>query len=129
MSEATNYIPGMCNINPAEIAKRQRIGVIGLTATVLLLVVFISFDAPWWIRLILLIPAFTSATGFLQAKNKFCVGFAGANMHHADGGEAVKITDTKSLLLDKIKARKINLQAFLIASIVTIITVFIPSIS
>lgn len=127
MSETTNYIPGMCNINPAEITKRRRIGYAGLAASVLLLVVFIVFDASWWIRIIIFIPAFTSATGFLQAKNKFCVGFAGANIQNADNGEKVKITDTKSLLLDRLKARKMNLQAFGIAFVVTLITLLIPA--
>jgi hypothetical protein len=127
MSEATNYIPGMCNINPQEIAKRRNIGYMGLVASVILLALFIGFDAPWWIRLVIFVPAFTSATGFLQAKNKFCVGFAGANMHHADDGETVEITDAKSLLLDKLKSRKINLQAFAVAFIVTIAAILIPA--
>jgi hypothetical protein len=127
MSEATNYIPGMCNINPKEIAQRRLVGYMGLAATAILIAIFIVFDVTWWIRLITFIPAFTSATGFLQAKNKFCVGFAGANMHHADDGESVEITDSKSLLLDKIKARKINIQAAAIAVIVTAIVLIIPS--
>lgn len=128
MSEATNYIPGMCNINQAEIMKRRRIGYLGLAASSLLLAVFIAFDAEWWMRLVIFIPAFTSATGFLQARNKFCVGFAGANMQHADDdGEAIEITDKKSLQLDKQKAQKINLQAFGIALIATVVTVILPS--
>jgi len=127
MSEATNYIPGMCNINPQEIAKRRNIGYMGLVASALLLALFIGFDAPWWLRLIIFVPAFTGATGFLQAKNKFCVGFASANMQHADDGEASKITDTKSLLLDKLKARKINMQSFAIALVVTVVTILIPA--
>lgn len=117
----------MCNINPAEIAKRKRIGYMGLAASALLFAVLIAFDTAWWIRLVIFIPAFTSATGFLQAKNKFCTGFASANMQHADDGESVKITDAKSLLLDKLKARKINLQAFAIAFVVTVMTLLIPA--
>ncbi|MEP6710155.1 MAG: hypothetical protein ABJA64_00355 [Candidatus Saccharibacteria bacterium] len=127
MSEQTNYIPGICNINPKEIKNRRMTGYFGLAAVALMLALFLTFDLDHWIRLAIFAPAFLSATGFLQAKNKFCVGFAGAKMHHADDGEAVKITDNKSLLLDRIKARKINLQAFGIAILVTIITLLLPA--
>ncbi len=129
MSETANYIPGMCNIDPKEVLKRRQLGYMGLAATALLLAVFIAFDASWWIRLLIFIPAFTGATGFLQAKNKFCVGFASAHIQNVDTGDKVKVTDQKSLLLDKLKARKMNLQAFGIALIVTLITLVIPSIS
>jgi len=129
MTESTNYVPGVCNINPKEIANRRMTGFIGLAATLVLIVLFITVDFDRWFRLIVFVPAFLMATGFLQAKNKFCVGFAGSDMHHADDGEAVKITDNKSLLLDKIKAKKINLQAFGIAIAVTIIAILLPSIN
>ena len=39
------YEPGVCNIGPAEIARRRRAGHLGLAATLVLLVVLVAVDA------------------------------------------------------------------------------------
>jgi hypothetical protein len=119
MSTTTNYIPGVCNINPQEIRHRQMIGHVGLIITVILFILIFATNAPWYFRLAIFIPAFLSATGYLQARNKFCVGFANAKMQHADDdAEAVAITDKSALKKDKKKAQSINLQSALIAALV-----------
>ena len=72
---STTYIPGVCNIGPAEIKKRKLSGTIGLYVTVILFAVFlVSGLAPAW-RLFLFIPATIGAMGYLQARLHFCVGF------------------------------------------------------
>jgi hypothetical protein len=75
MSSKSEYIPGVCNIGPAEIRKRKQAGWIGLAATILLWGAFIVFrvPAPW--RLLLFFPATMSAVGFLQAAMHFCAAF------------------------------------------------------
>jgi hypothetical protein len=73
------YVPGACNIGPAEIARRVRIGHIGLAITVLLGVILVALGAaaPW--RLLLAPPATMAAAGYLQARLRFCFdyGFRG----------------------------------------------------
>jgi hypothetical protein len=72
---STTYIPGVCNIGPAEIKLRKLSGIVGLYVTVILFAVFMIIGvAPMW-RLVIFIPAMISATGFLQAKMHFCVKF------------------------------------------------------
>jgi hypothetical protein len=75
MAANQEYIPGICNIGPAEIQKRKMAGWLGLSATIIVWVLFWIFHtpAPW--RLLLFLPAAGSAVGFLQAAFHFCAAF------------------------------------------------------
>jgi len=75
MATKQEYIPGICNIGPAEINKRRQSGWLGLGATILLWIVFWFFRVPAIWRLLLFFPAALSAIGFLQAVLHFCAGF------------------------------------------------------
>jgi hypothetical protein len=69
------YVPGTCNIGPAEIAMRRRVGHAGLVATAVLAAVLLLLDAaPAW-RLTLGLPAALAAAGYLQARLRFCANF------------------------------------------------------
>ncbi len=46
------YRPGVCNIGPAEIARRRRAGHVGLGATVVLLAVLLGLHTPPLVRLL-----------------------------------------------------------------------------
>src|SRR6266545_8360360 len=78
------YIPGTCNIGPAEIARRMRIGHIGLAVTVLLGVVLLALGAaaPW--RLLLALPATAAAAGYLQARSRFCFDYGFRGVYNFD---------------------------------------------
>ena len=126
MATATNYVPGVCNINPQEIRRRRQSGHLGLALTVVLTAIALVLDVSWYFRIVVIIPAFLSAIGYLQAHNKFCVGYASAKQQHADDGEVVAITDKEALALDNKKTRNMNLQATIIAAFVTAIVCVIP---
>ena len=76
---STVYQPGVCNIGAAEIRVRRRVGIVGLTITVLLLGAFVVFTVPDLWRLVILVPAGAAAIGLLQAGLRFCthLGMAG----------------------------------------------------
>jgi hypothetical protein len=128
MNPEQAYVPGVCNINREEIAKRRKIGQIGLTFFIIFLVVMLFVPISRYLRILLFIPAFVAATGFLQARNKFCVGYAGAGMENASDGsqEAKTIADDDAKLKDKQKAMRMNIQCGLIALVVTVIVVVLP---
>lgn len=126
MSETSNYIPGICNINHAEIKRRKQAGHIGLFLSIAVLIVIVIFHSPWAYRIIILLPVYVAAIGYLQARNKFCVGYAGSGKQHADQGDIETIAEASAIKADKLRARTINLQAFIIATVVTIIVCFIP---
>jgi hypothetical protein len=121
-----HYIPGVCNINPIEIRKRRMVGHLGLAVTIILIALAFALHVSWIFRIVIIIPAFLSVTGYLQAHNKFCVGFAAQKQQNADTGEIVQITDKDALELDKRKTRTMNLQATIIAAAVTAIVCVIP---
>jgi hypothetical protein len=76
------YVPGTCNIGPAEIALRRRVGHAGLVATLVLAAVLLLLDAaPTW-RLTLGLPAALGAAGYLQAWLRFCANFGFRGVHN-----------------------------------------------
>ena len=127
-SAAGAYVPGVCNINQTEIAYRRKAGYLGLVIFIILAVPLILLDLPRFIRVLLFLPAFLSAIGFLQAHYKFCVGYGAAGMQNATDGdkEAQAIVDAVAKDLDKKRTRKINIQAALIAVVATAIVLLIP---
>jgi hypothetical protein len=78
------YLPGACNIGPAEIARRRRAGHAGLLVTVVLAAVLLVLDAaPVW-RLTLALPAALAAAGYLQAGLRFCANFGFRGVYNFD---------------------------------------------
>lgn len=124
-----DYIPGVCNINTAEIAYRRKAGYVGLAIVIVGLIVLLLIGAPSWTRLLLILPAILSASGFLQAKNKFCVAYGAAGKQNASEGSDVAedISDNSALETDKKRARQINIQSVVIGVIVGFLTVLIPA--
>jgi hypothetical protein len=104
------YIPGVCNIGPAEINMRRRVGWIGLAVTVVLWIglVLLGVSAYW--RLLLVIPASLAATGFLQAYLHFCAGFGIKGLFNF--GPEVGKAETVSQQEFRAKDKKRALQIF-----------------
>jgi len=113
------YIPGVCNIGPAEIKKRKQAGWMGLIATVLLWVVFVWFGvAPAW-RLLLFFPAMMSATGFLQAYMHFCAYFGFASLFNfGDVGKTDSVQQAEFRVKDRKKAWQIVIYSVLVGAAV-----------
>lgn len=86
------YVPGVCNIGPEEIKKRRQGGIIGLVVSPILLIFLLVTGAnPLW-RLFIFLPAFSAATGFLQAYFHFCAGFGMKGVYNV--AKSVGNTDT-----------------------------------
>jgi hypothetical protein len=72
---SNQYIPGTCNIGPEEIALRRRAGHVGLAVTAALGAALLRSDlSPAW-RLTLAFPAAGAASGYLQARQRFCANY------------------------------------------------------
>ena len=117
MEKTIDYVPGVCNINHAEIAYRRKAGYVGLIITLVLFVVLYALNLNQWFRIVLFVPAFVAAIGYLQAKNKFCVAYGANGKQNAseESKGASAVTDKAAIVRDKIKARSMNLQATVIA--------------
>ena len=124
---SVDYQPGVCNIGPAEIARRRRTGHVGLIAAVALFAVLVAIGAPPIARLLVAIPAILSASGYLQAYFKFCAGFGAAGVYNFDDvGTTDKIADAASRALDRAKATRIGLASFAIGAVVGLVAVLLP---
>jgi len=126
-TKKTAYVPGVCNINRAEVAYRKRIGWLLTLVFISLLAALLTVGLGRWIRLALFIPAVGAAESFLQAKHQFCVSYAAANQQHADNDAltAVTVTSEKAIAKDLARARQINLQAAAIALVVTLLALMV----
>lgn len=122
----TEYVPGVCNIGPAEIARRRQGGWIGLAVTVVLFAALLLSDlSPWW-RLILVLPAAASASGFLQAQMRFCFGFSRAGVFNfGELGEEKWVTDSEALAADRRKGNQLALYSALVGVVVATVAVLI----
>jgi hypothetical protein len=78
------YIPGTCNIGPEEVALRRRAGHVGLGVTAALATALLRFRLhPAW-RLALAQPAAGAASGYLQARQRFCANFGWRGVYNFD---------------------------------------------
>ena len=121
------YEPGVCNIGPAEIAQRRRAGHAGLIATVVLLAALMLIDVHPLARLAVIVPASISASGYLQARLKFCAGYGQLGVFNLGPlGERTAITDADALAADRRRARQISLTSFAVGAAVGIVAVLLP---
>jgi hypothetical protein len=128
MSTKAEYVPGVCNIGPAEIRMRRRSGWVGLGVTVVLWAAFLVFNvpAPW--RLLLFLPAMISATGFFQAALHFCAGFGmrGVFNFGPEVGKTDTVEQAEFRLKDRQKARLIGIYSALVGAAVAVAGLLIP---
>lgn len=75
MSSNNHYIPGVCNIGPAEIRMRRASGIFGLGVTIIMFFLFYVVNVDPLLRLLIFVPAALAASGFLQAQLHFCAKF------------------------------------------------------
>jgi hypothetical protein len=99
---AGEYRPGVCNIGPAEIRRRRQIGYLGLAAAVAVAAALLALDAPAWTRLIIALPVAGALSGFIQAQQRFCAGFAMSGLQNM--GEQVRVEDAAARAADRRKA-------------------------
>lgn len=121
MSKETYYTPGVCNLNQPEVAYRRKAGYAGLVLSLLLVVGLGILQADPLLGLLIFPFAWVSAIGFLQAKYKFCVGYAASGIYNSgdDYAETQKIVDAAKRKLDQARARSINVRSFVSAIIAT----------
>ena len=102
------YVPGACNIGPAEIAIRRRAGHVGLAATAALATALLCSDLhPAW-RLSLAVPAAGAASGYLQARQRFCANFGFRGVYNFDTrGNQQRVTTDQAQAEDRRRAMRI----------------------
>jgi hypothetical protein len=107
MTNAT-YIPGVCNIGPAEIRRRRTAGIGGAVVTVAVLAGTVLTGVPKPIRLLAILPAAGAASGFIQAATHFCAGFGMRGVFNfGDTGSTDTVEQQEFRAEDQAKAKRI----------------------
>ena len=113
--ETGSYEPGACNIGPAEVARRRRAGVAGIAAALMLAAGLFIVGAAPVTRIVVALPLSAGAVGLLQARFRFCVGFALAGLRNFGPlGAAERITDRAAHRADLQRAVLVMLAALAI---------------
>lgn len=124
---ASEYRPGVCNIGPAEIAARRRVGHVGLIATIAVWVALAVAGAPSWVRLVAAVPATVAASGYLQAWFRFCAAFGARGVFNFGPlGRTEAVEEVEARTRDRRKASQIILGSLLIGIAVGVVAVFLP---
>jgi len=107
---ASGYVPGVCNIGPAEIARRRQGGHVLLAASVGLFAGLLLIHAPAPARLLVALPVAASASSYLQARFHFCAGFGSRGIYNfGEIGPVTQVVDPVALAQDRRRAREIGL--------------------
>jgi hypothetical protein len=121
------YQPGVCNIGPAEIARRRRGGHMALIATTGLYAVLVLGNAPRPARFVVALPAAAAASGYLQARLRFCAGFGSQGVYNfGEVGPTVAVADAEARAQDRAKATQIGLASLAIGVSVGLLAVLAP---
>jgi hypothetical protein len=121
------YVPGVCNIGPAEIRRRRRFGHLGLGVSVLLLAGLVAVGAPHLARLVVIVPAAGAASGYLQARLHFCAAFGSEGVYNFGPlGTTVRVEDAGARARDRRRSIQIGLLSLAIGLAVGLIAVALP---
>jgi hypothetical protein len=126
-ASGVGYQPGTCNIGPAEIARRRRAGHVGLGAAIVLLAGLVAIDAPPPVRLLVALPAAAAASGYLQARFRFCAGFGSRGIYNfGELGQTLQVEDAEARRRDRVRATQIGLASGAIGIAVGLVAVGLP---
>ncbi len=122
------YVAGVCNIGPSEIARRKIAGWVGVAASAVFLLLFILFHTAPIFRLFIFLPASLAASGFLQAYFHFCAGFGFKGVYNLmkRAGQTETVEQEAFRKKDRQKAQQIMLFSVLIGLAIAILIYFLP---
>jgi len=122
------YVPGVCNIGAWEIRRRRRFAYLGFAAAAILFAVLVAVEAPAWTRLLVFLPLASGLFSWLQARRRFCAGFAVARVSNfADGDDGRRrVEDEAAHRADIAAVRRMTRDAVLIALPIAILAALLP---
>jgi hypothetical protein len=123
------YVPGMCNINTAEIAYRRKYAYGGTILAAVILVGLLATGQSWWWRFAIFLPLLVGVVNTLQVRNKFCVTYGSSGLQNAEENSrtAKTVKDQSALAQDRAKASSMNRKAFNITLLITAFSLLLPA--
>jgi hypothetical protein len=125
--ESLEYQPGVCNIGPDEVRRRQRSGHVGVVASLTWLGILVAIGAPALARLSIAVPAAIAASGYLQARLRFCAGFGSQGVFNfGQVGTTEQIADADARARDRAQATRIGLAGAVIGVAAGVLAILLP---
>ena len=121
-------VPGVCNIGPWEIRRRRTFAIVGFAVAIVLFLALVAAGAPPIARLLVLLPVWGGAFSWLQARRRFCAGFAMAGISNFADGDAGRqtVTDPGAHRADIAAVARMTRDSFLVGLLVAIVAVLLP---
>jgi len=118
------YVPGTCNIGPDEVALRRRAGHVGLAVTAGLAAALLRSGLhPAW-RLALALPAAGAASGYLQARQRFCANYGWRGLYNLQPrGHEQAVASSEAQAEDRRRALQISAASAAIGAGVALVAV------
>ena len=92
-----------------------------------LLALLVVVGAPPLTRLLIALPAAAAASGYLQARFRFCAGFASRGVFNFGPlGRTETVTDADARARDRATARRIGAMSAVIGASVGLLAVLLP---
>ncbi len=122
------YVAGACNIGPWEIRRRRAFAIVAFVAAAALFGVLLAIGAPSWARLLVLFPLWGGFFSWLQARRRFCAGYAiSGNSNFGDGHVSMQtVADTAAHKADLAAAGRLTRDSLLLALPFTVLLVLLP---
>jgi hypothetical protein len=121
------YIPGVCNIGPAEIRRRRASGIGGAVVTAGVLAATLLTGTPKPVRLLAILPAAGAASGFIQAATHFCAGFGMRGVFNfGNTGSTDTVEQAEFRAEDQARARTILVQSLAVGAGVGGVALLLP---
>jgi len=121
------YRPGVCNIGPAEIARRRHGAWIATIATIVIAGLIFALGLPHPLRLLVALPAAAALVSWLQVVLHFCVGFARLGVFNFGVlGAPERVTDPAAHRADQRRAASMLTTALLGGLAIAIVMALLP---
>ena len=104
------YQPGVCHIGPAQQRRRLLLGIASLLLAAGLVAAVVAVGWPRWALLLAVFPLYGAAMGYLQYRERFCVGFAGIGVFDVGDGTN-QVLDEAALAADRKRAVRLNAKS------------------
>jgi hypothetical protein len=104
----STYRAGVCNIGPAEVARRRRAGFLAIGAAIVIAVTLVLVDAPAAARLLVALPLAAGFSGLIQAHLRFCANYGWRGLRNMGAiGEVEPVSDRGALAADRRRSAQI----------------------
>jgi len=123
-----HYEAGVCNIGPAEIAKRRRAGHVGALATAATFALLVAIHASPLVRLVVIgLFAAGTAACYLEAYMRFCGAFGIAGVFNFGRlGSTHKVVDKEARARDRRRVLQLVVYSVLIGLAVGLVAAVLP---